>query len=137
MLKYPVLFALACTLSLVLTPIVRALALRIGAVDRPGQRKIHTRPIPRLGGVSVVLAASLTTVLAAAVEGVGDGFIRVDLTAWTPLLLGGSIVFLAGVWDDIRPLSAGTKFLLQAAAAGVAIWLGVRIDQVYFFATGT
>jgi len=137
MLKYIVLFLISFGASLALTPLVRLLALRIGAVDRPGERKIHTRPVPRLGGVGVVLAASLTAVLAVAMEGVGDGFIRVDLAAWTPLLLGGAIVFLVGVWDDIRPLSAGTKFLFQAAAAGVAIWLGVRIDQVYFLATGT
>src|SRR2546422_11603736 len=127
MLKYPVLFALACTLSLVLTPFVRLLALRIGAVDRPGERKIHTRPIPRLGGVSVVLAASLTAVLAVAMEGVGDGFIRVDLAAWTPLLLGGAIIFLAGVWDDIRPLSAANQFLFHAAAARVALWIALMI----------
>src|SRR5213594_881261 len=137
MFKYIVLFLISFCASLALTPLVRLLALRIGAVDRPGLRKIHTQPIPRLGGVSVVLAASLTAVLAVALEGVGDGFIRVNLAAWTPLLLGGAIVFLAGVWDDIRPLSAGTKFLFQSAAAGVAIWLGVRIDQVYFLATGT
>src|SRR5437867_8226168 len=137
MIKYLLLFLVSCVLSLILTPLVRLLALRIGAVDRPGVRKIHTQPVARLGGVGVVLAASLTAVLAVALEGIGDGFIRVDLGAWTPLLLGGSIVFLAGVWDDIRPLSARTKFLFQAAAAGVAIWMGVRIDQVYFLATGT
>jgi UDP-GlcNAc:undecaprenyl-phosphate GlcNAc-1-phosphate transferase len=137
MLKYIVLFLISFCASLALTPFVRLLALRLGAMDRPGERKIHTQPVPRLGGVSVVLAASLTAVLAVAMEGVGDGYIQVDLAAWTPLLLGGAIVFLAGVWDDIRPLSAGTKFLFQAAAASVAIWFGIRIEQIFFFGTGT
>src|SRR5213083_2018929 len=136
MLKYIVLFLISFCAALALTPLVRLLALRIGAVDRPGERKIHTRPVPRLGGVGVVLAASLTAVLVVAMEDVGDGFIRIDLAAWTPLLLGGAIVFLAGVWDDIRPLSAGTKFLFQAAAAGVAVWLGVRIEQIFCCGTG-
>src|SRR5436309_5527942 len=104
MLKYIVLFLISFCASLTLTPLVRLLALRIGAVDRPGERKIHTRPVPRLGGVGVVLAGSLTTVLAVAMEGVGDGSIRVALGAWTPLLPVVDSVFLPGLWDDTRPL---------------------------------
>src|SRR5437899_9046444 len=129
MLKYLVLFLISFGAALALTPLVRLLALRIGAVDRPGARKIQIKPIPRLGGVGVVMAAGLTVLLAHALEDVSDLFIPLDLAAWMPLLLGGSIVFLAGVWDDIRTLSPGVKFLFQAAAAAVAIWLGVRIEE--------
>jgi len=134
--KYFILGLIASFGALALTPLVRLLALRIGAVDRPGERKIHTEPIPRLGGVGVAMAAGLTVLLAHALEGVDDVFIPLDLAAWTPMLFGALIVFVGGVWDDIRPLSAGTKFLFQAAAAGVAIWSGIRIEQVFFFGTG-
>jgi UDP-GlcNAc:undecaprenyl-phosphate GlcNAc-1-phosphate transferase len=136
MLKYLVLLLTSFCLSLVLTPLVRLLALRIGAVDRPGARKIQTKPIPRLGGVGVAMAAGLTVLLAHALEGVDDLFIPVDLAAWTPMLLGGLIVFVGGVWDDIRPLSAGMKFLFQGVAAAIAIGLGVRIEELFFFGTG-
>ncbi len=137
MLKYLILFFFSFSGALVLTPLVRLLALRIGAVDRPGARKIQTKPIPRLGGVGVAMAAGLTVLLAHVLEGVDDVFIPVDLAAWTPMLLGGLIVFVGGVWDDIRTLSPGVKLLFQAAAAGVAIWFGVRIEELFFFGTGT
>lgn len=137
MLQYLVLLLISFCASLALTPLVRALALRLGAVDQPGERKVHSEPIPRLGGVSVVLSALLALGAAMALGSLGDHFIPVNPYAWLPVMLGGAIVFLGGVWDDIRPLSAGTKFLFQTSAAGVAIWLGVRIEQVSLFGTGT
>lgn len=137
MLKYLLLFFTSFCASLALTPAVRLLALGIGAVDKPGERKIHSEPMPRFGGVSVVLSAVLAFGIAAALGGLGDLFLPVDFAAWLPVLLGGAIVFLGGVWDDIRPLSAGTKVLFQTAAALTAIGLGVRIEQLYFFGTGT
>ena len=51
---------IACSASLVLTRLVRGVAVRVGAVDKPDGRKVHKIAIPRLGGVSVVLAVGLT-----------------------------------------------------------------------------
>src|SRR5438445_6696764 len=132
MLKYIVLFLISFCASLALTPLVRLLALRIGAVDRPGARKIQTKPIPRLGGVGVVLSVVVAILSAFGLDQVSDSFIPIDQVTWAPVLLGGAIVFVAGVWDDIRPLSAGTKFVFQASAAGAAIWSGIRIEQIFF-----
>ena len=107
--------------SLILTPLVRSLAVRIGAIDQPGERKIHTVSMPRLGGVGVVGSALLTALTAVAVESLIGGVFTFNLKAWTPVFWGGMIVFLAGVWDDLRTIPAWAKFLCQALAAGIAI----------------
>jgi UDP-GlcNAc:undecaprenyl-phosphate GlcNAc-1-phosphate transferase len=49
---------------------------------------------------------------------------------WSPVIVGGAIVFLAGVWDDIRSLPAWIKFVCQALAAGIAIWCGISIGHI-------
>ncbi len=119
-----------------MTPAVRNLALRLGAVDEPGERKVHLLPLPRLGGVSVVLAVCFTVLAAYGVGRATQEFI-LDIGAWTPVLIGGSIVFFIGLWDDLRPLPAWLKFLFQAAAACVAVWLGVRIDSLFAFGSSS
>lgn len=118
--------ALACGL----TPLVRYVARRIGAVDQPGGRKIHAVPTPRLGGVSIVASGALTVLIAWGVERVTDGAVQVDLGAWQPVCLGAAIVFLLGVWDDLRPVPVGVKFALQGVAASVAIWGGIVVEHV-------
>jgi len=99
-------------------------------MDQPGERKIHAIPTPRLGGVSVVVSGLLTVLIVWALERVTGGGVRVELGVCTPVCLGGAIVFLLGVWDDIRPLPAGVKFVLQGVAAGAAIWCGILVEHV-------
>src|SRR5215831_18009831 len=121
---------IAAALSFGLTPIVRYVAQWVGAVDQPGERKIHTVPIPRLGGVSVVVSGLLTVLIVRELEHVTGGVMWVDPGVWKPVSLGGAIIFLLGVWDDIRPVPAWVKFVLQGVAAGVAIWYGILVEHV-------
>ena len=109
---------------------VRSLAIRIGAIDQPGERKIHTVSMPRLGGVGVVWSTVLTVLTALVVESLIGEVSTFNLKAWTPVFLGGTIVFLAGVWDDLRTIPVWVKFLCQAMAACIAILFGIRIDQI-------
>jgi UDP-GlcNAc:undecaprenyl-phosphate GlcNAc-1-phosphate transferase len=99
-------------------------------VDQPGARKIHTVPTPRLGGVSVVLAGVLTALIISGLQQVTDGLTYSSLDAWKSVCVGGAIVFLLGVWDDVRPVPAGVKFVVQGVAAGVAIWGGIVVEHV-------
>src|SRR2546425_11049789 len=62
LVPYCVLILISSGLAALVTPLIRSLALHIGAVDHPGVRKIHKTPTPCLGGVSVVLAGTLTVV---------------------------------------------------------------------------
>lgn len=122
----------AC-ISLVLTPYIQALAHRVGAVDQPDKRKIHTIPMPRLGGVGIVLAVVSTGVGAFILVHLIGNKATLPLDALLPGLIGGGIVFLAGIWDDIRPIPVWVKFVFQLMAASVAIWFDVRIEQVSLF----
>jgi UDP-GlcNAc:undecaprenyl-phosphate GlcNAc-1-phosphate transferase len=49
---------------------------------------------------------------------------------WGSLFVGGGVIFLCGIWDDLSPLSARTKFLAQLVAAGAAVWSGVHLDRI-------
>jgi len=120
--------ALAALLSLALTPVVRALALRIGAVDLPSARKIHRLPVPAMGGLAVV--ASGTIVLAGryayGVPPVNPQWASASVNLG--LLLGLLPILGMSVWDDIRPLGAWPKLLGQSVGAALAISLGIVLD---------
>ena len=133
MVIYLFLFVIAFSLSWVLSPAIRRVAFHIGAVDFPGERKIHTVPTPRIGGVVIALSIAVTFLAAFGLARLAPSSFVLDLTHWWPILAGGAIVFLGGAFDDIRPLPVYGKFLVQAAGALVAIALGVRIDHVSFF----
>ena len=100
-----------------LTPFVRLLALRGGAVDRPDARKRHARPTPRLGGVAVVAAFVLTLGRTGGVDG--------EMIAIAASALA---LMLAGAIDDTRGLSARLRLVLQLACALIVIAAGVRLN---------
>lgn len=124
-----ILILTTCVSAWLLTPLVRRWALRVGAIDVPGGRKIHRAAIPRLGGVTLVASITLAMLLATNLAWL-DVLPPLPLAAWLPVGVGGGLVFLFGLWDDLRPLPAWLKFLVQGAAATIAISLGVHIDHV-------
>ena len=79
MLKYLVLFLISFSASMLLTPLVRLMALRLGALDRPGERKVHQEPIPRLGGVAVILSVLIGLAVAVGLGQLSEIFIPIDL----------------------------------------------------------
>ncbi|MGE5674893.1 MAG: MraY family glycosyltransferase [Mycobacterium leprae] len=122
MLMTGLVFGLALVLSLLLTPLARKLALRLGFVDRPVARSMHTEPKPYLGGLAI-FGAFLAAVL------VGGGLKDPKVVG---LLVSGTLIVLLGVIDDRVRLSAKTKLVGQLFAAAVLVYVfGVRIDYVY------
>lgn len=108
-------FLLAFAVALLLTPILRCLALRIGLVDRPTSYKIHQAPVALLGGVAICGAF----VVAVLFEGVTPG----------PLLgivIGAILLMLTGIVDDTRGMRPRMKLLAQTAAGLVAIAGGIH-----------
>ncbi|MFZ5641830.1 MAG: glycosyltransferase family 4 protein [Bacillota bacterium] len=118
--EYAYIFGLAMIISLLATPLVSKLAFKLGAVDRPDNRKVHSRLMPRLGGLAIYLGFTVTVLFTA------------DLTRppMIGLLLGGSIIVLLGILDDIRDISPRMKLLGQIVAAAVAVSLGIRVDFI-------
>lgn len=98
-------------------PVVIKAAYKIGAIDRPEQRKVHNANMPRLGGMAIFLAFIFPMVIMQKYSG-----------PYLGIILGAAIVFLTGLLDDIFQLSAGVKLIGQSLAAAVAIYFGVMVQ---------
>ncbi|MDD9941486.1 MAG: MraY family glycosyltransferase [Myxococcales bacterium] len=123
-------FGVALVLALGLTPVARFTALRFGAVDSPGGRRVHARTIPRLGGVAVVIAFSVPLLLLGVVESTTGSLFYADPTRALGLFVGAGMMCLLGVVDDLRGVRARHKILVQLMAAGLAFATGFRIDAI-------
>lgn len=116
-------------LALALTPLVKKFAVRIGAMDTPNARKVHTRIMPRLGGLGIFLAFIIT--VAALLPFVSAWFTTRDMSFVSAFLIGGSIIVLIGALDDRFELSAKVKLLGQLVAAAVVVFgFNIRVDFV-------
>src|SRR5438552_18062017 len=118
---------MAAGIAFALTPLVRTLSVRVGAVDAPGGRKIHTRSTPRLGGVAVLLAGATALAVAAAID--SSTAAPVSGSALAAVILGVIIVFAAGVLDDIRGVGAFGKLAAIGGAALLVSAAGIQIHH--------
>ena len=118
-------------LSLVLTPLVRYLAWRYGIVDQPDQqRKIHSSPIPRLGGVAIFAAVIGAYGLLLIVRLSSGIIVLADLPLVLRLLPALSIVFIIGLIDDIVGTSPWVRLAAETVAAILAWIGGIRIFYI-------
>ena len=122
-------FVLACLVSGLLTPVVRRFALRHRLFDdHVASRKVHGRPIPRLGGLAIA-AGFYAPLLALLLEATSvGGIFYANSHRALAFLLGGVAICGLGLYDDIRGSGAGKKFLAQFAIAAALYWVGFRID---------
>jgi UDP-GlcNAc:undecaprenyl-phosphate GlcNAc-1-phosphate transferase len=125
MLTFLLTFLIALILTILLTPMVRSFASEIGAVDRPAERKVHTKNIPRSGGQAIFFSF-LVAVLFGLLIGGSSGS-KIHPQPILGILLGGSIVFLIGLLDDLYRMKPVAKLIGQLIAAGVTIYFGVSI----------
>ncbi|MCK8816400.1 undecaprenyl/decaprenyl-phosphate alpha-N-acetylglucosaminyl 1-phosphate transferase [Natroniella sulfidigena] len=116
MFFYPLL--VAGIISLILTPQVKKLAFKVGALDYPNQRRVNKQPIPNLGGLAIYAGVVFTLLLL--------GYSR-DFLA---ILVSGSLIFGLGILDDLYELSAWNKLIGQIVIALVAIFLGLQIQFI-------
>jgi UDP-GlcNAc:undecaprenyl-phosphate/decaprenyl-phosphate GlcNAc-1-phosphate transferase len=118
---------IALGVVLIATPLVKAIGLRSGRVDQPNERKVHDRPMVRLGGVAIFGG----TMVALGTAWQLGWFPTLNPGEQWPILgvIFGAIAFFAiGFGDDLFELSALSRLLMQFAAAGLAWQMGVRID---------
>jgi len=137
MLNVLILSLIAFCVSLLVTPIIRNAALHFGVVDKPGGRKIHRLPVPRLGGISLILSMFVTILMAHELEWIsGDRFAFVFEMS-SGMICGIITIFLVGLYDDLRPAPAWMKLLFQFGAAGIVVYSGVRFDVTSPLGQGT
>lgn len=122
-------FLIALLISYLLTPLIRTRALKLGILDKPGGRKIHETPVPRLGGVSIYVSLFVTSLFFISLywkyhAGLAAMFSLIGIFA------GGTLIFFLGFLDDIEPLHPLLKLFIQVLAATSAWILGIRILSI-------
>lgn len=116
------LFALftAASLSLALTPLVIVFAKKIGAMDSPNYRKIHSNAIPRLGGLSIYISFTVSVLL-------HFPYIGSHIKG---ILIGSTVIAICGIIDDIKELNYKTKLVFQLLASIILIYHDIVIKKV-------
>ncbi|MCB0333018.1 MAG: undecaprenyl/decaprenyl-phosphate alpha-N-acetylglucosaminyl 1-phosphate transferase, partial [Bdellovibrionales bacterium] len=132
--KYILIFLSCYLLSWGLTPIIRKWAIAFGAVDVPGERRMHAQPTPRCGGVAIFLAVHCCALFVFVPQNPfgWDGQANLLDYHWWLLFLGSSsLLLLIGLYDDLRGLRAGWKLFGQIVTAAIMYFGGVRFGGVF------
>ena len=104
-------------------PVVKKMAEFIGAMDIPNARKVHTKPIPRLGGLGIYAGFLIGYML--------FGYHSVQMNA---VLIGSIVIIITGIFDDIKPVPAKYKLLGQIAGASVIpLYGGILLQDISAF----
>jgi len=111
-------FLVALVLALAVVPLTKRLAIRVGAIDYPNERKLHTVPTPKLGGLGILAAALVSGLL------------------WLPsdteshaIIFGAIAIAWVGVLDDVFELPAAPKLLGQIVAVVIPVSAGVTVEN--------
>lgn len=119
-IKIVTMFALAFGIAFVLTPLSIRLAHKIGAVDVPlDKRRMHSRPIPRFGGIALFLSTTISILL------LNGSFPKIQIA-----LIGGAFMYLLGAIDDLKNLKPLTKATGQVVIACFVYMMDIRIDYI-------
>lgn len=129
---YGTAFIVALTVTLSLGPLAARLAFRFGAVDEPGPRKVHQKPMPRWGGIAITSGVLVALLLVTAAfprfrmllqyRGLGQQLFGI--------LVAGTLLVILGLLDDRKGVPAVVKLPWQIIAAYVAMDFGVRISGI-------
>lgn len=119
-LRIVTMFLLAFAIAFVLTPLSIKLAYKIGAVDVPlDKRRMHSRPIPRFGGIAMFLSATISILL------LDGSFPKIQIA-----LIGGAFMYLLGAIDDLKNLKPLTKATGQVVIACFVYMMDIRIEFI-------
>lgn len=119
-------FASAFAITVIATPLAKKLSWKLGAVDYPKDRGMHKKPMPRMGGIAIVLGFTITmVVMAFLLPGIAK-------RQFAGLAVGATIIAILGVVDDVKNLRARDKLCVQIVAAMIVIYSGVQIHVVFW-----
>ena len=111
-------FFVSVFISYLMTPLVRKFAFKIGAIDVPkDDRRVHKEPMPLIGGLAIYIAIIVTSLI----------FLPINRTLLS-ILIGGTIILISGLIDDLKGLSPKLKIIFQLLA-GICLIIGdVKVD---------
>ncbi|HUD46571.1 MAG TPA: hypothetical protein VMR33_07060 [Candidatus Baltobacteraceae bacterium] len=128
--KYIAVFLTGLVVTYLLTPVVRALAVRYDVVDKPDARRPHKRPTARGGGLAVVIgvhAACLVALFFPWPKFTGN----LDISWWRNYALASLVLLVVGLVDDVRGMRPLVKLAGQAVAAGLIFASGARFGSMF------
>ena len=100
-------------ISFVLVFLTKKIAVHVGALDMPNERKVHKKPMPRLGGLAIYASFLFGYMVYGTVT-----------TQMLSILIGSFILVMLGVFDDIKPIRAKVKLIVQIIVAGIVVFYG-------------
>lgn len=123
-LLYIVAFSVSFAITLLTTPLARKIAYKVHAIDYPRSRGMNKEPVPRLGGLSIIMGFIFALIILIP-------FMReLYSKQFLAFLIGAFVITLLGVLDDIYELGPRIKLLVQCFVALIAVSGGIRIDFV-------
>lgn len=117
-------FASAFAITLVATPFAKWISIKCGAIDYPKDRGVHKKPMPRMGGVAIVLGFTVTVLMIFFFDR------GMSTKQFVGFLSGALLIAALGVLDDMKNLPAKLKFCVQIVAALIVIFSGIQINVV-------
>lgn len=137
-LQFVVIMGLTFMISLILTPIMKVIAQKIGAIDVPNERRINTKPMPTAGGIAIFIAFAISTLLflphivrtVISVPQYEEGFITYFHYIW-PYVIAGGVVLITGLIDDIKELRPLYK-VIGIVIASLIIFFGTTTHFANF-----
>lgn len=112
-------FFISLIVTYLFTPVIKKLAKKINAVDLPNNRRIHQKAVPTIGGVAIYVGVLSAMLLLTSFNGTLMG-----------IIIGGTIILVVGLFDDIYELSPRFKLMGQIIAAIVVILFGIKINFI-------
>jgi len=117
----------AFVIALILTPIIRDISRSFNVVDRPGHRKVHAYPMPRVGGIAIAIAYGISLI---SFSGSSGGALASSIHPVWKIIPGAAIVFLIGLLDDFFSLKPIVKLLGLIVASSVVFFSGIRLGGI-------
>lgn len=111
-------FIVAMVVSYVSTPLVKKIAWKIGAIDFPSERRVHKKPMPRIGGLAIYIALITASIIV----------LPIERRAIQGILLGGTFIVFVGILDDIYDLPAKIKLVGQIVASIILVAFGLKVE---------
>lgn len=130
MREYLFVFVVAGAVTFLTTPMIRALAVRIGALTPVRSRDVHSVPVPRLGGLAMLLGFLAAVAVATRLQYLSQIFESPEIGG---IALGATLMALVGAVDDVRELDWLTKIAGQIIAAGAMVGMGVQLLSLPLF----
>ncbi len=117
-------FFISFAVSMLTTPLAKKISYKLKAIDYPKSRGLNKEPMPRMGGLAIFLGFIITVSIL-------SFFIpEFHTRQFLGFLIGGIIIVILGIFDDIYELTAKVKFVAQLLAALVVVYSGTRIDVI-------